>query len=94
MERFISCIAIIYHSLLISSDASSVDGNNQSPPGDTAQSQHILVCSLLEMASLLNSLGATALPLVSENQNGDPIHFRFSIVVSSNDSFFCLHLNN
>ena len=51
------------------SEPSAGETNNPSPQADITQSQHILVCALLEMASLLKSLGATALPLVSENQN-------------------------
>ena len=55
--------------LFVNLEPGTGEANNPSPQSDITQSQHILVCALLEMASLLKSLGATALPLVSENQN-------------------------
>ena len=67
--------------------------NNPSPQAELSQSQHILVCGLLEMGSLLKSLGATALPLVSENQNSMSVcslfvrsvcsatHYKYSVLL-------------
>ncbi|XP_067099249.1 HEAT repeat-containing protein 5A isoform X1 [Osmerus mordax] len=49
-------------------DAAMSDGNMETrvSPADVAASQHVLVCALLELGSLVQGLGSTAAPLITD----------------------------
>ncbi|KAM6973609.1 HEAT repeat-containing protein 5A [Aplochiton taeniatus] len=49
-------------------DAAMTDGNMETrvSPADLAASQHVLVCALLELGSLVKGLGSTAAPLIAD----------------------------
>lgn len=45
-------------------------GENKSGAADIAASQHVMVCALQELGSLVQSLNATASPLIQEASIG------------------------
>ncbi|KAJ7990914.1 hypothetical protein DPEC_G00291830 [Dallia pectoralis] len=60
------CLAISKQKRAV--DAAICDGNVEThvTPTDVAASQHVLVCALLELGSLVKGLGSTAAPLISD----------------------------
>ncbi len=54
------------------SDAALHEGNMEArvSPADVAASQHVLVCALLELGSLLQDLSSTAAPLLQDTSIG------------------------
>lgn len=59
---------------------SDTSGENKSGAADVAASQHVMVCALQELGSLVQSLNATASPLIQEASIGvDLLQYFFSI---------------
>lgn len=50
---------------------SDTSGENKSGAADIAASQHVMVCALQELGSLVQSLNATAAPLIQEASVGE-----------------------
>lgn len=46
-------------------------GENRTGAGDVSASQHVMVCALKELGSLVQSLSATASPLIQEPSVGE-----------------------
>uniref|UniRef100_A0A665U7E2 HEAT repeat-containing protein 5A n=1 Tax=Echeneis naucrates TaxID=173247 RepID=A0A665U7E2_ECHNA len=61
------CLAVASHKRAI--DAALTDGNVESrvSAADVSASQHVLICSLLELGGLIQGLGATAAPLLADS---------------------------
>lgn len=59
----------LFYSIFL--DTFGVEGNNpnSSSSAEIFQIQHVLVCAMLQIGSLMRSLGTSALPLVNEPQN-------------------------
>lgn len=55
-------------------------GENKSGAADIAASQHVMVCALQELGSLVQSLNATASPLIQEASIGMIIHLPAGIL--------------
>ena len=53
---------------------------NKSGAADIAASQHVMVCALQELGSLVQSLNATASPLIQEASIGMRIHLLAGIL--------------
>lgn len=53
-------------------DAALTDGNVETriSPADVSTSQHMLVCCLLELGRLIQGLGSTAAPLLTDGSTG------------------------
>lgn len=51
-------------------------GENKSGAADIAASQHVMVCALQELGSLVQSLNATASPLIQEASIGVVFTYR------------------
>lgn len=47
-----------------------ISGENKAGAGDVSASQHVMVCALKELGSLVQSLSATASPLIQEPSVG------------------------
>ena len=50
-------------------------GENKSGAADIAASQHVMVCALQELGSLVQSLNATASPLIQEASIGRKVTY-------------------
>lgn len=48
-----------------------LSGENKSGAADVSASQHVMVCALKELGSLVQSLSATASPLIQEPSIGE-----------------------
>lgn len=51
-------------------------GENRTGAGDVSASQHVMVCALKELGSLVQSLSATASPLIQEPSVGERLGLR------------------
>lgn len=62
--------------IFFSAEAVVNDANSENKSGaaDVAASQHVMVCALQELGSLVQSLNATASPLIQEPSIGMQIH--------------------
>ena len=48
-----------------------ISGENRAGAADVSASQHVMVCALKELGSLVQSLSATASPLIQEPSVGE-----------------------
>lgn len=48
-----------------------ISGENKAGAADVSASQHVMVCALKELGSLVQSLSATASPLIQEPSIGE-----------------------
>lgn len=62
-------------------DAALTDGNVETKvlSADVSASQHVLVCCLLEMGALVQGLGSTAAPLLTDTTTGLRDVFFYSV---------------
>ncbi len=58
--------------LCVCLDAALTDGNVETrvSSADISASQHVLVCCLLELGGLIQGLGSTAAPLLTDSSTG------------------------
>lgn len=54
-----------------------ISGENRAGAADVSASQHVMVCALKELGSLVQSLSATASPLIQEPSVGETHLLRF-----------------
>lgn len=64
---------MLLHLLFFLSEAvvNDLTGENRTGTGDVSASQHVMVCALKELGSLVQSLSATASPLIQEPSVGE-----------------------
>lgn len=60
-----------------------ISGENRTGAADVSASQHVMVCALKELGSLLQSLSATASPLIQEPSVGETSKMLHSIYFSA-----------
>lgn len=79
MAKIINCVDQKNHSVLLcprhdfvfpEAVVNDTSGENKSGAADIAASQHVMVCALQELGSLVQSLNATASPLIQEASIG------------------------
>lgn len=65
-----------FYLLLAEAVVNDANIENKSGAADVAASQHVMVCALQELGSLVQSLNATASPLIQEPSIGKPFTSR------------------
>ncbi|XP_042082253.1 HEAT repeat-containing protein 5B [Haplochromis burtoni] len=64
------CQAISKQMRAVEAVVNDISGENKAGAGDVSASQHVMVCALKELGSLVQSLSATASPLIQEPSVG------------------------
>lgn len=64
-----------------------ISGENKAGAADVSASQHVMVCALKELGSLVQSLSATASPLIQEPSIGETVKILNRTCVSALSSF-------
>lgn len=57
-----------------------ISGENKAGAADVSASQHVMVCALKELGSLVQSLSATASPLIQEPSIGGTLHVQWHMM--------------
>lgn len=57
-----------------------ISGENKAGAADVSASQHVMVCALKELGSLVQSLSATASPLIQEPSIGGTQHVQWHMI--------------
>lgn len=63
-----------------------ISGENKAGAADVSASQHVMVCALKELGSLVQSLSATASPLIQEPSIGETHTISFNVSSSSSQA--------
>lgn len=68
---FHSCLFLFFCYFLPEAVVNDISGENKAGAADVSASQHVMVCALKELGSLVQSLSATASPLIQEPSIGE-----------------------